>query len=62
MNAKQKIHQAKMAKWAALIKDQTESGLTIRQPLKLILLDLTHLFLMNNHSFRIILLFLIWRF
>ena len=31
MNAKQKIHQAKMAKWAALIKDQAESGLTIRQ-------------------------------
>ncbi len=31
MNAKQKIHQAKMAKWAALIKEQTESGLTIKQ-------------------------------
>ena len=31
MNAKQKIHQAKMAKWVALIKEQSESGLTIKQ-------------------------------
>ena len=31
MNAKQKIHQAKMAKWAALIKEQSESGMTVRQ-------------------------------
>ncbi|SEP94720.1 IS66 family insertion sequence element accessory protein TnpA [Butyrivibrio sp. TB] len=31
MNAKQKIYQATMTKWAALIKDQKDSGLTIRQ-------------------------------
>ncbi len=31
MNAKQKIHQATMTKWATLIKDQKASGLTIRQ-------------------------------
>lgn len=31
MNAKQKIHQATMTKWAALIKEQKNSGLTIRQ-------------------------------
>ena len=31
MNTKQKIHQAKMAKWAVLIKEQSDSGLTIRQ-------------------------------
>ncbi len=31
MSAKQTIHQAKMAKWANLIKEQSESGLTIRQ-------------------------------
>ena len=31
MNAKEKIHQATMTEWAALIKDQKDSGLTIRQ-------------------------------
>ena len=31
MSTKQKIHQAKMAKWAVLIKDQSDSGLTVRQ-------------------------------
>ena len=31
MNAQQKIHQAKMATWAALINDHMSSGLTIRQ-------------------------------
>ena len=31
MNAKQKIHQAKMAKWITLIKEQSESGLTVKQ-------------------------------
>ena len=31
MNTKQKIHQAKLAKWAVLIKDQSDSGLTVRQ-------------------------------
>ena len=31
MNAKQKIHQAKMAKWAVLIKEQSDSGLTVPQ-------------------------------
>lgn len=31
MKAKQIIHQAKAAKWASLIKEQTESGLTIKQ-------------------------------
>ncbi|MCR5320232.1 MAG: hypothetical protein K6E48_03400 [Lachnospiraceae bacterium] len=29
MNAKQKIHQASLTKWAALVHDQKESGLTI---------------------------------
>ncbi len=29
MNAKQKIHQANLNKWAALIHDQKESGLTV---------------------------------
>ncbi len=31
MNAKQKLHQAKMTKWAALINQQLESGLSIRE-------------------------------
>ncbi len=31
MNAKQKIHQARLSKWAALIKEQSSSGLTIRE-------------------------------
>lgn len=31
MNTKQKIHQAKMAKWAVLVKEQSDSGLTIPQ-------------------------------
>lgn len=31
MNAKQKIHQANLNKWAALIHDQRESGLTIEK-------------------------------
>ncbi|SDB13385.1 hypothetical protein SAMN02910263_00611 [Butyrivibrio sp. INlla16] len=31
MNTKQKIHQAKMAKWAVIIKEQSDSGLTVRQ-------------------------------
>lgn len=31
MNAKQKLHQAKMTKWADLIRQQMESGLTIRE-------------------------------
>ena len=31
MNAKQKLHQAKMTKWAALIRQQMESGLPIRE-------------------------------
>ena len=31
MNTKQKIHHAKMAKWAALIKEQSDSGLNVRQ-------------------------------
>lgn len=31
MNTKQKIHQAKMAKWAVLFKEQSDSGLTVRQ-------------------------------
>ncbi len=29
MNAKQKIHQASLTKWAALVHDQKESGLSI---------------------------------
>ena len=29
MNAKQKIHQANLARWAGLIRDQKESGLSI---------------------------------
>ena len=29
MNANQKIHDAKLIEWAALIKEQSESGLTI---------------------------------
>ena len=31
MNAKQKLHQAKMIKWAALINQQLESSLSIRE-------------------------------
>ncbi len=31
MNAKQKLHQAQLTRWAALIKEQTESGLSIRE-------------------------------
>jgi hypothetical protein len=31
MNAKQKIHQARLSKWAALIKEQSSSGLTIKE-------------------------------
>ena len=31
MNAKQKLHQAKLTKWAALIRQQMESGLPIRE-------------------------------
>jgi hypothetical protein len=31
MNAKSKIHQAKLAKWAALIKEQSESSLTVKE-------------------------------
>ncbi|MBE5846001.1 MAG: hypothetical protein E7302_17920 [Butyrivibrio sp.] len=31
MNAKQKLHQAKMTKWAALINQQLESGLSIKE-------------------------------
>ena len=30
MNAKQQLHQAKLAQWAVRIKDQAESGLTVR--------------------------------
>lgn len=30
MNAKQKLHQANLAKWTALFKEQASSGLTIR--------------------------------
>lgn len=31
MNTTQKIHQAKLAKWAILIKEQSDSGLTVKQ-------------------------------
>ncbi len=31
MNTKTKIHQAKLAKWAALIKEQSESNLTVKE-------------------------------
>ena len=31
MNAKQKIHQAKLNQWISLFKEQSDSGLTIRQ-------------------------------
>ena len=31
MNAKQKLHQAKIAQWTALIRQQTESGLPIKE-------------------------------
>lgn len=31
MNAKQKLHQANLTRWAAIINDQMSSGLTIRQ-------------------------------
>ena len=30
MNAKHKLHQAKLAKWTALIQDQHASGLTVK--------------------------------
>jgi hypothetical protein len=31
MNTKAKLHQAKLTKWAALIKEQSESNLTVRE-------------------------------
>ena len=31
MNAKQKIHQAKLNQWIGLFKEQADSGLTVRQ-------------------------------
>ena len=31
MNTTAKIHQAKLSKWAALIKDQSESNLTVKE-------------------------------
>ena len=31
MNAKQKIHQVKMTEWAALIREQSESNLTVKE-------------------------------
>jgi hypothetical protein len=31
MDTKSKIHQAKLAKWAALIKEQSESNLTVKE-------------------------------
>lgn len=31
MNAKQKIHQAKLNQWISLFKEQADSGLTVRQ-------------------------------
>ncbi|MBO5621025.1 MAG: hypothetical protein J5959_05280 [Butyrivibrio sp.] len=31
MNAKQKIHQAKLAQWTSLIQDQSKSGLTVKE-------------------------------
>lgn len=31
MNAKEKLHQARMTKWAALIRQQMESGLPIKE-------------------------------
>ncbi len=31
MNAKQVIHQNKMIKWTALLRDQSESGLTVKE-------------------------------
>ncbi len=31
MNAKQKLHQANLAKWTALFKEQADSGLTVKQ-------------------------------
>ena len=31
MNAKQKLHQVNLSRWAALIKEQTDSGLTIKE-------------------------------
>lgn len=30
MNAKQKLHQAKLAQWAVRCKEQTDSGLTVK--------------------------------
>lgn len=40
MNAKQKIHQAKLSQWIGLFKEQADSGLTVRQWRE-----------KNNHSF-----------
>ena len=31
MTSKQKIHQANLSKWAAIFKEQAESGLTIKE-------------------------------
>ena len=31
MNAKQKIHQAKLDQWIGLFKEQADSGLSVRQ-------------------------------
>ena len=31
MTAKQKIHQANLSKWAAIFREQAESGLTIKE-------------------------------
>ena len=31
MNAKQKIHHAKLNQWIGLFKEQADSGLTVRQ-------------------------------
>ena len=41
MNAKQKIHQAKLNQWIVLFKEQADSGLTVRQWCE-----------KNNYSFR----------
>ena len=40
MNAKQKIHQAKLTQWIGRFKEQADSGLTVRQWCE-----------KNNHSF-----------
>ena len=31
MNTKQKLHQANLAKWTAIFKEQADSGLTVKQ-------------------------------